>query len=110
MLIALCDAVKAHRSLFVKAKILHRDISENNIIITDPKTADGCTGMLIDLDLAIVGAKELAPDIRPGQWNSWPLMCCAESSIPTGMTWDHSSTYCCGSALVMREKESFTAA
>jgi hypothetical protein len=54
MLTALCDAVKAHRSLFVKANILHRDISENNIIITDPKTADGCTGMLIDLDLAIV--------------------------------------------------------
>jgi serine/threonine protein kinase len=33
-------------------KILHRDISENNIIITDPHRADGFTGMLIDLDLA----------------------------------------------------------
>jgi serine/threonine protein kinase len=32
--------------------ILHRDISENNIIITDPARADGFTGMLIDLDLA----------------------------------------------------------
>jgi serine/threonine protein kinase len=31
---------------------LHRDISENNIIITDPKEADGFTGMLIDEDLA----------------------------------------------------------
>jgi serine/threonine protein kinase len=31
---------------------LHRDISENNIFITDPKEADGFTGMLIDEDLA----------------------------------------------------------
>jgi serine/threonine protein kinase len=37
--------------LFLTGKILHRDISENNIIITDPKRADGFTGMLIDLDL-----------------------------------------------------------
>jgi serine/threonine protein kinase len=54
-LTALRDAIKARRSLLSKAKILHRDISENNIIITDPETADGFTGMLIDLDLAIVG-------------------------------------------------------
>ena len=45
------DAVKAHQSLFIDGKILHRDISLNNIIITDPK-ADGFSGMLIDLDLA----------------------------------------------------------
>jgi serine/threonine protein kinase len=54
LLVALRDAIKAHRSLLNKAKILHRDISENNIIITDPKKAGGFTGMLIDLDLAIV--------------------------------------------------------
>jgi hypothetical protein len=48
------DAIKAHRSLYVKGKILHRDISSNNIIITDPKTANGFKGMLIDLDLAKV--------------------------------------------------------
>lgn len=57
LLTALRDAVKGHRSLFEKAKILHRDISENNIIITDPKRADGFTGMLIDLDLAIEDSK-----------------------------------------------------
>lgn len=54
LLTALRDAAKAHQCLFEKAKILHRDISENNIIITDPQKADGFTGMLIDLDLAIV--------------------------------------------------------
>lgn len=49
---ALRDAIKAHRSLYLKAKILHRDISENNIIITNPKETGGFSGMLIDLDLA----------------------------------------------------------
>lgn len=51
LLTALRDAIKAHRSLYIKGNILHRDISENNIIITDPKKT-GFTGMLIDLDLA----------------------------------------------------------
>ncbi|KAG6004296.1 hypothetical protein E4U21_001193 [Claviceps maximensis] len=46
------DAIKAHRSLYVKGNILHRDISSNNIIITNPETANGFKGMLIDLDLA----------------------------------------------------------
>lgn len=49
---ALRDAIKVHRSLLLDGKILHRDISENNIIITDPEDADGFRGMLIDLDLA----------------------------------------------------------
>jgi hypothetical protein len=57
VLTALCDAIKAHRSLLTKAKLLHRDISENNIIITDPKTADDFTGILINLDLAIIGGE-----------------------------------------------------
>ena len=52
LLETLRDAIRAHRSLYTKGKILHRDISENNIIITDPKEADGFTGMLIDEDLA----------------------------------------------------------
>jgi serine/threonine protein kinase len=54
LLIALRDTIKAYQSLLSNAKILHQDISENNIIITDPKMAGGFTGMLIDLDLAIV--------------------------------------------------------
>lgn len=52
LLKALHDAIKAHRSLYRDGKILHRDISENNIIITDSKETDGFTGMLIDEDLA----------------------------------------------------------
>ena len=57
LLTTLRDAIKAHRSLYIQGNILHRDISENNIIITDPKKTDGFTGMLIDLDLAkVVGS------------------------------------------------------
>ncbi|KAF5120296.1 hypothetical protein E5D57_013649 [Metarhizium anisopliae] len=52
LLEGLRDAIKVHRSLYIDGKILHRDISENNIIITDPEKADGFKGMLIDLDLA----------------------------------------------------------
>ncbi len=53
LLTTLRDAIKAHRSLLLKANILHRDISENNIIITN-KDETGFSGMLIDLDLAKV--------------------------------------------------------
>ncbi|EEH50659.2 uncharacterized protein PADG_06738 [Paracoccidioides brasiliensis Pb18] len=42
----------AHPSLYPDGNILHQDISEKNIIITDPEKADGHSGMLIDLDLA----------------------------------------------------------
>ena len=52
LLEALRDAIKGHRSLYTVGKILHRDILENNIIITDPNKTGGFTGMLIDLDLA----------------------------------------------------------
>jgi Fungal protein kinase len=41
LLEALRDAIKAHRSLFMDGRILYRDISKNNIIITDPREADG---------------------------------------------------------------------
>ena len=52
LLEALRDAIKAHRSLYLEGKILHRDISSNNIIITYAKEAGDFKGMLIDLDLA----------------------------------------------------------
>ena len=51
LLKAFRDTIRAYKSLFRKENILHRDISENNIIITDSETDDS-KGMLIDLDLA----------------------------------------------------------
>jgi serine/threonine protein kinase len=46
------DSIKAHRSLYYDGKILHRDISENNIIVTDAEGERDPRGILIDLDLA----------------------------------------------------------
>jgi len=47
------DAIKAHEKLFMERKILHRDVSHGNIILTDPDQNHGCSGMLIDYDLAV---------------------------------------------------------
>ncbi|OAA42147.1 serine/threonine-protein kinase Sgk2 [Metarhizium rileyi] len=52
LLEVLRDAIRAHQSLLVKGRILHRDISSNNIIITDTNRQGAFKGMLIDLDLA----------------------------------------------------------
>ena len=57
LLTTLCDAIKGHRSLYMDGGILHRNISENNIIITDPIRTNGFRGILIDLDLTkVVGS------------------------------------------------------
>ncbi|OAA35271.1 serine/threonine-protein kinase Sgk2 [Metarhizium rileyi] len=52
LLEALRDAIRAHRSLYIKGGILHGDISSNNIIIPSSRNANSFKGMLIDLDLA----------------------------------------------------------
>jgi hypothetical protein len=51
--------------LLENGKILNRDISENNIIITDHTVEEDSKGRLIDLDLA----KEL--DSRPSGASYW---------------------------------------
>jgi serine/threonine protein kinase len=65
MIEALRDAIAAHRSLLENGKILYRDISENNIIITDHTAKGDSKGRLIDLDLA----KEL--DSMPSGASHW---------------------------------------
>lgn len=65
------DFIKAHRSLYYDGKILHRDISENNIIVTDAEGEGDPRGILINLDLA----KELnsgpsEQDTGPEPWSS----------------------------------------
>jgi serine/threonine protein kinase len=54
LLRALRDAIKVHRSLFLDGNILHRDVSESNIIITDSDKNDGLAGSLIDLELGTI--------------------------------------------------------
>ncbi|KAF7951951.1 hypothetical protein EAE96_007248 [Botrytis aclada] len=46
------NAIRSHRSLLKDGKILHQDISENNIIITELSAEGDPKGRLIDLDLA----------------------------------------------------------
>jgi hypothetical protein len=53
LLRAMRDAVRGHRSLLIDGRILHRDISVNNIMITIARRADGFHGFLIDLDHAV---------------------------------------------------------
>ena len=61
------DAIQAHRSLYIKGEILHRDISPNNIIITNPAVANGFKGMLIDLDMCkVLGSEESGAPHRTG--------------------------------------------
>ena len=52
LLEALRYAIKAYKSLYIDGKILYKDISENNIIITDPKDTNSFTGILIDTELS----------------------------------------------------------
>lgn len=52
LLEALRGAVVGHESLLEHGKILHRDVSENNIIITEHASEGDLKGRLIDLDLA----------------------------------------------------------
>jgi len=51
LLEAFRDAIAGHRSLLEDGKMLHRDISENNIIITAPAAEGDPKGRLIDMDL-----------------------------------------------------------
>lgn len=50
--VTLCYCSAGHRSLLTDSKILHRDISENNIIITEHASEGEPKGRLIDSDLA----------------------------------------------------------
>lgn len=46
------DAIRAHRSLYQAGNILHRDVSEANIILTHQNSVKDFTSILIDLDIA----------------------------------------------------------
>jgi serine/threonine protein kinase len=52
LLEVLSEAIRGHRSLLEDGRILHRDISENNIIITELPAEEASKGRLIDLDSA----------------------------------------------------------
>lgn len=66
-LYALRDAVKAHRSLYNDAQLLHCDVSRNNIIIPDPVSSRACSprGILIDFDECVDLKSQAHPSSDP---------------------------------------------
>ncbi|KAI0636318.1 hypothetical protein C8Q77DRAFT_1103043 [Trametes polyzona] len=52
LVVALRDAIMAHRIAYEKAGVLHRDISTDNILIVDPTFDRAFTGLLHDFDCA----------------------------------------------------------
>ncbi|KAA8911928.1 hypothetical protein FN846DRAFT_760479, partial [Sphaerosporella brunnea] len=72
LLACIRDAVRGHRSLFEKARILHRDVSTNNVMLTTHARADGYAGFLIDLDLAT--ATTYRPSGAPKRTGTYEFM------------------------------------
>ncbi|KAJ1841027.1 hypothetical protein LPJ70_004387, partial [Coemansia sp. RSA 2708] len=52
LIVVLHDVMRCHAALYDECQILHRDISDNNILIVRPKSG-GIHGMLIDFDCAV---------------------------------------------------------
>ncbi|KAI0066745.1 hypothetical protein BV25DRAFT_1849414 [Artomyces pyxidatus] len=63
---AMCDVLEAHWIAFSEAKVLHRDISIGNVLLT----MEGDKGLLIDWDLCKIVENEQAPrqEWRTGTW------------------------------------------
>ena len=80
LLEALPDAIKGHKSLLENGKILHHDISENNIFITEAGSEGDQEGILIDLDLAkelnsVTSGASRRTGTRTGTCKLWQLRC-----------------------------------
>ncbi|KAJ2833377.1 hypothetical protein GGI24_000872 [Coemansia furcata] len=67
----ICDAMQCHYEIVDKCKILHRDISDNNILIV--RRGDEARGLLIDFDCAI-DMSEAKKDARCEMTGTFPFM------------------------------------
>ncbi|PIA12858.1 hypothetical protein COEREDRAFT_12105, partial [Coemansia reversa NRRL 1564] len=72
LITVLYDAMRCHSAIFEKCQILHRDISENNILAV--RNSDGSVhGLLIDFDCAEeISAQKLST--RPERTGTFPFM------------------------------------
>ncbi|SZE99255.1 unnamed protein product [Blumeria hordei] len=87
------DAIKAHWSLIMKAKILHRDISANNIIMTGSEAHKNWKGYVIDLDLAVLLTDGKAQEKRQAMTGTMEFMALeilSGSCETTGAVVEHS--------------------
>ncbi|KAJ2886673.1 hypothetical protein H4R27_000462 [Coemansia aciculifera] len=68
----ICDAMQCHYAIIDKCKILHRDISNNNILVV--RMEDGTVrGLLIDFDCAIDISRD-KKDVRGEMTGTFPFM------------------------------------
>ncbi|KAJ1916975.1 hypothetical protein LPJ71_001881 [Coemansia sp. S17] len=67
-----CDVMRCHNAIFEHCHILHRDISDNNILVI--KQDDIARGLLIDFDCAIDTSIEKAGTTRPEMTGTLPFM------------------------------------
>ncbi|CAD6501121.1 BgTH12-01375 [Blumeria graminis f. sp. triticale] len=87
------DAIKAHWSLMTDAKILHRDISANNIITTGSESCKDWKGYVIDLDLAVLltdGKSQEKRQAMTGTMEFMALEVLSGSCETTGAVVEHS--------------------
>ncbi|KAJ2673454.1 hypothetical protein GGI25_004716 [Coemansia spiralis] len=72
LLIVLRDVMKCHFEIFTRCKILHRDISNNNILLVRDGN-DDVHGLLIDFDCAI-DSSLVGSNRRPERTGTLPFM------------------------------------
>lgn len=71
---AIRDAIAAHRELVNQRKVLHRDISPNNILLGAEDAPVGQRGVLADYDMAIQGERSLAQSPSDRKAGTLPYM------------------------------------
>ncbi|KAJ2376064.1 hypothetical protein H4S02_008036 [Coemansia sp. RSA 2611] len=67
----ICDAMESHHAIVERCQILHRDISDNNILVV--RSGDTVRGLLIDFDCAIDTSKDRG-DVRHEMTGTLPYM------------------------------------
>ncbi|KAJ2050752.1 hypothetical protein H4S04_002410 [Coemansia sp. S16] len=67
-----CDVMRCHNAIFEHCQILHRDISDNNILVV--KQGGIARGLLIDFDCAIDMSIERTEPPRPEMTGTLPFM------------------------------------
>ncbi|SZE99257.1 unnamed protein product [Blumeria hordei] len=87
------DAIKAHWLLMMKAKILHRDISANNIIMTGSEAHKNWKGYIINVDLVVLlmdGKSQEKRQAMTGTMEFMALEILSGSCETTGVVVEHS--------------------
>ncbi|KAJ2564856.1 hypothetical protein IW140_005577 [Coemansia sp. RSA 1813] len=91
LIVVLYDAMRCHKAISDECSIIHRDISDNNILVV--RNDSGIHGLLIDFDCAFDRSAE-SPHRRPERTGTLPFMSIgnlANSAIPRTMLDDWES-------------------